>query len=268
MTSSSAEMKTLHDLPPEMLCAIFEHLSLGDSHRYRTVCKLWNELLASIKIKSLFVDAAIEICDIDFILQLPTEDWDVIGYDLIEGLQIKHYDQMQDVLVFVRYVNYSLLFDRFDVLPDNYFMRFPYLQRASATCPLNEKHFLDFLKKFNFLKELCLYDSDLSQQFFDSLKEFCWLSHFLLLERNKTNDEESETELDFTFLSTFKNLFSTQIEKKLSAASKRSLIAALNTLKGLAHHPWYDPADFLSDSRVNIRNGPVWRPLSFNKNAF
>lgn len=52
----SAPLKTIHDLPPEMLEEIFSYLCLITPVELKLVCKLWNELISRMKLHSLFVD--------------------------------------------------------------------------------------------------------------------------------------------------------------------------------------------------------------------
>lgn len=47
---------TIHHLPPEMLCEIFKHLDLEELLKKRSVCKLWNSLIGSMKVERLNVD--------------------------------------------------------------------------------------------------------------------------------------------------------------------------------------------------------------------
>ena len=55
-----AQLVTIGDLPPEMICTIFRHLSLCDLVRFKLVCKLWNSLISSnFKVTRLFVSAYI-----------------------------------------------------------------------------------------------------------------------------------------------------------------------------------------------------------------
>ena len=47
----------INSLPPEMLVQILQHLSLSELCEKRSVCKLWNELIASnVKVANLVVD--------------------------------------------------------------------------------------------------------------------------------------------------------------------------------------------------------------------
>lgn len=51
----------ISDLPPEMLQAILEYLSLAELCEKRSVCKLWNELISSnVKVNSLVVDTFVK----------------------------------------------------------------------------------------------------------------------------------------------------------------------------------------------------------------
>ena len=175
-----------------------------------------------------FVDG--NICGINFNLDGQAKR------DHIEELQIRHYDQLPDKLTFVYRVNYNRLISLFDVLPDDYFTRFPCLQEVSATSPFDEQHFLSFLKKIIQLKRLLLYKSDLSQEFFNELPNFCSLTNFYLGETRDSSasdresdtafEKESETEMNFSFIGKFKQLSRLGAEKNLSIDSLRTLLKA------------------------------------------
>ena len=133
-------------------------------------------------------------------------------------------------------VNYSLLFSLVNVLPADYIDRFNNLCEVIAHCPVDEQHFLGFLKKLYCLKSLTLWNSNLSQRFFDTLPEFGSLTYIDLDhddEERKDNREEDEIYLNFSFLSQFVNLNYLWITKDLSLESIRSLIPAFENLRAV-----------------------------------
>lgn len=46
---------TIDDLPPEILCLIFKRLSLNDLVELKWTCRLWYDLIASLRIERLYV---------------------------------------------------------------------------------------------------------------------------------------------------------------------------------------------------------------------
>lgn len=57
VTSAILEMAMIGDLPPKILCKIFDHLELNELVEKKLVTKLWNELISSqIKVRQLVVE--------------------------------------------------------------------------------------------------------------------------------------------------------------------------------------------------------------------
>lgn len=167
-----------------------------------------------------------DLGDIDFALEIGRK-----GSVLpIERLYMRHYDRLQDEMRFVWSVNYNRLFAAAPVLPDDYFNRFFNLSRVSAACPLDEQHLLEFLRKVYRLEWLKLYDSDLSQEFFDCLPEFRSLTRFVMMQTDARRDGE-EIHLDFGFIGKFEEMRILTLHEDLSVHSLRSFLPALKHLK-------------------------------------
>lgn len=150
----------------------------------------------------------------------------------IEKLYMRHYDRLQDEMRFVWQVNYSRLFASVDVLPTDYFTRFFNLSRVSASCPLNEAHFLDFLRKIYRLEWLKVYDCDLSQEFFNTLPEFKSLTRLVMIKTETRKDREGyEINLNFAFVGQFHEMRVLTIHEDLSLLSLQSFLPALQNLK-------------------------------------
>lgn len=175
-------------------------------------------------------------------LQLIADDLSDIDFGLetgrkgsilpIERLYMRHYDRIQDEMRFVWSVNYNRLFGATEVLPDDYFSRFFNLSRVSAACPLNEQHLLEFLRKVYRLEWFKLYDSDLSQAFFDCLPEFRSLTRFVMLQTEARRDRRGdEIHLDFTFIGKLEEMRILTLHEDLSVLSLRSFIPSLKHLK-------------------------------------
>lgn len=183
-----------------------------------------------------------DLADIDFGLEVRE------GRDFIspEQLYMKHYHRLQDQLDFVVNVDYSRLFSLVDVLPEDYFRRFLNLKGVKAFCPLNEQHFLVFLKQIYSLEWFSIYNSDLSQAFFDCLPEFCSLTNFYLFETDELNENggtaansgKSEIQLNFSFISKFKRLCFVQIERDLSLLSLRTFVASFEGMRNMYENAW------------------------------
>lgn len=187
--------------------------------------------------------------DIDFCLETKN------GRDFIapESLYMNNYERLQEHLAFVEDVDYSRLFGLVDVLPEDYFRRFCNLRTVTAKCPLDEQHFLGFLKNVYCLRSLTLCGPSLSQTFFDSLPRLCSLIHLYLHdavkenednrsenyenknERDKReNDEDNEElQLNFNFIGQFERLSRLEIERNLSLESARTLICSFENLTRL-----------------------------------
>lgn len=184
-----------------------------------------------------------DLADIDFGLEQRE------GRDFIspEQLYMKHYHRLQDQLDFVVNVDYSRLFSLVDVLPDDYFHRFLNLKGVKAFCPLNERHFLAFLRQIYSLEWFSIYNSDLSQAFFDCLPEFCSLTNFYLFETDDNlsalgepagSSNKSEMQLDLSFLGKFKRLCFVQIERDLSLLSLRTFVASFEPMMNMYENTW------------------------------
>lgn len=194
-----------------------------------------------------------DLSDIDFGLKVKNGKYLVSP----ERLYMTHYDRLKTDMELVWQVDYNLLLSLVQVLPEDYFDRFNGIREVFAHCPVDEQHFLDFLKKNPLLKWLVLYDSNLSQAFFDCLPEFCSLGQFYLFGKirdrfneehsdeedseekdNKASkadeeNEEEEIELDFSFLGKFARLIDIGISKSLSLKSIRSFVSAITNQKAL-----------------------------------
>ena len=175
--------------------------------------------------------------DIDFGL----ESRDNVPFISPEQLYMKHYNRLQDELSFVWKVEYNRLFSLVDVLPKDYFRRFPELRSVDARCPLNEQHLLVFLRQICFLECFSIENSDLSQSFFDCMPEFCWLFNLGLFENDESASESSakpELQLDFSFIGKFRGLIFLTIERDLSLFALRTLVAAFGHLKNMCEWPF------------------------------
>lgn len=181
-----------------------------------------------------------DLGDIDFGLEVRE------GRDFIspEQLYMKHYHRLQDELDFVVNVDYSRLFSLVDVLPDDYFRRFLNLKGVKAFCPLNETHFLAFLRQIYSLEWFSIYNSNLSQEFFECLPELCSLTNFYLFEtdesgRSPENEPaKKELQLDFSFIGKFRRLCFVMIERDLSWLSLRTFVAAFAPLRNMFENAW------------------------------
>ena len=175
--------------------------------------------------------------DIDFGLKIEN------GKHLVssEKLYLKHYSRLKNDMSLVWQADYNLLFSLVDVLPADYFVRFNNIREVTAKCPVDEQHFLEFLKKLHGLKFLYLQDSNLSQRFFDTLPEFCSLSDFYMeyadsesggcKEKSEASGEEDEIQLNFNFMAKFAGLSYAMITKSLSLKSVRSFVLAFEHLR-------------------------------------
>ena len=197
-----------------------------------------------------------DLSDIDFMVKIRNGKTFLSN----EPVYIRHYDRLQAKMEFVREVNYSVLLKTVNVLPVDYFSRFCHLCRVTATCPLDEQHFLKFLKKIFRLDWLQIYDTNLSQGFFDSLAEFNLLNRFCLSKSHREAAvEDREVQLNFDFISHFDQLAVIQIDYSLSPTSLRTFIASFRNLRRAFFNEW--PFKFKGKCFKVKRNGQYYDEL-------
>lgn len=189
-----------------------------------------------------------DLSDINFAL----DAHDRLNFIVNERLYMRNYDRVRNEMGFIRKVNYNQLLRSIQILPGDYFSRFFNLDEVTATCPLNEQHFLQFLKNIERLKFLRLYDPDLSQGFFESLPEFCSLAQIELL-READDIRDNEIELNFDFIRKFNKMNFIRIDYNLSRTSMRTFIASFRNLRRVFANEW--PFKFRGRRLVVKRNG-------------
>lgn len=180
-----------------------------------------------------------DLSDIDFALDVHNRP----KFILNERLYMKNYDRLRNEMGFIDKVNYNQLLCSTQVLPGDYFRRFFNLISVTATCPLNEQHFLEFLTNIERLIRLKLYDSNLSQGFFNSLPAFCSLVQFDLLKSDRENGSsedsgEHEIQLNFNFVSKFEKMAIIQVDYELSRTSLRTFIVSFRNLRRVLMNEW------------------------------
>ena len=192
-----------------------------------------------------------DLSDIEFGLKIKNE----INFVSSERLYMKHYGRLKKDMDMVCYVNYNRLFSEVKVLPNDYFDRFSRLRRVEAKSPVDEQHFLDFLRKLDCLEGLSLWDLNLSQRFFDSLPKFCSLTEFNLCSsegtdnesddeneknRQRAENDDDEIKLNFSFMANFVRLRQLFISKNLSLQSIQSLVPAFESMrKTMERYIWF-----------------------------
>lgn len=242
------KLKALHfDFSPELLVLSYEDTTDNDFNETMQALKEFMQQKRSLGRSNL----AVYLCGLRLIkddlsdIQFEFEVRNEMRYLSIERFYIRYYERLQAKMAFIFDVNYSELIEsvpRESGLPGDYFSRFCNLSRVTATCPLDESHFLEFLKNLFRLNSLELYDCDLSQFFFNSLPGFGLLDRFCLFLSDRPDQEEREVhelELNFHFLSHFDKLIFVLIDQiDLSLSSLRTFIAAFRNMRRVFCNEW------------------------------